>query len=64
MVTGSGVVVLTTDTGVAEITSTTMTLKQKAAEIQAIVAPRHLRYNLTASCGLAKPGDLSTWYQV
>ncbi len=46
-----------TRTGVAKIELRPMTLAQKAAHFEAIVAARHDRYGLTADSHLGAPGD-------
>jgi hypothetical protein len=52
---------LGTPTGVSRVYTKTMTLEEKCATYEEIIRLRHNRNGYVASCGLQKPGDLSSF---
>jgi hypothetical protein len=59
---GSEQVLVANGQGLARISIEWWTLAQKANYMQGLVYPRHDRYGLTADCGLATFGNLSSYY--
>jgi hypothetical protein len=56
-------VLAATATGVLQLQTSPWTLAEKSAAFEQFQYPRHDRSKLTASCGLASYGDLSTYYK-
>ena len=57
-------IVVLTDGGVAVVSEEAWTLREKAAHLEAMMRPRHLRFNLTDSASLRQYGNVSSWYGV
>ena len=53
-----------TDTGLSRIYTRQMTLEDKCAFYEDQIAQRHNRRGYVAGCGLARPGDLSSWVHI
>lgn len=53
---------IATEGGLAHLEFRDMTLSQKAACFEKQVRDRHVRYGLVAGCGLARPGDLTSFF--
>ncbi|KNC47092.1 two component regulator propeller domain-containing protein [Thecamonas trahens ATCC 50062] len=62
-ISGSGVVVAATETGLTLLSLTPTTLASKVKIYEAMLS-RHDRYGLAGDCGLAKFGQVDSWYDM
>jgi hypothetical protein len=58
-----GAVWVSTAAGVSHLRSVPMSLAEKAAHVERVIAERHTRHGLVADSTLAEPGDLTTSHQ-